>query len=181
MVYSLKPIYDLLLDANSKVKKYKLQAKHERQQHVICWSCHVSYVSMLLENNLTENKIACAQKMFVQFCNFYVQLFGEECCKFPNFHWASHIFSDCREWGYTRFFWALLYELKHKEFKQCNDRSNHKFTEWNGAEYEKLKRQLLIRYPWLRKESKKWFAPLTPGQYIIYRPSNNEPHMIGKV
>ena len=31
MVYSLKPIYDLLLDANSKVKKYKLQAKHERQ------------------------------------------------------------------------------------------------------------------------------------------------------
>ncbi|KAG2373249.1 hypothetical protein C9374_012352 [Naegleria lovaniensis] len=171
LAFSVHPIYQVL------VKNSKLQGRSMvlRKKHVLCWSCHVSFVSHLLQDNLTTVGIEKARSSYIKFCKFFLELFKSKSCKFPNFHWIAHIFEDCLEWGSPRFFWALLFELKHKEFKQFNDSSNHKNVESRACEFEKLRRQIFINYLWYRTKciSEKWFPPLQSGQYIIFKDETN--------
>ncbi|EFC48229.1 predicted protein [Naegleria gruberi] len=162
--YSIPIIYKLIYSN----KELKHISQEKRTRHVVCWVEHIAWTSMLLRNEVTILSIEKSKSIFLQFREHYVELYPNKCHN-VNFHWVTHLFEDCQEWGSPRYFWALLFELKHKLFKKFNDGSNHKDVEKRGAAFEKLHVSLNAKYPWLRKKSKQWFKAIAPNQYLMFK------------
>ncbi|EFC46396.1 predicted protein [Naegleria gruberi] len=167
VVFSCPIIYDFLINNKNHCDvSFSLKKKH-----IICWSNHVEYVLSLIQDLVSPSNIEIAKLKHFNFRKQVISLYGNGNFTNPNFHWNSHIFEDCLKWGNARFFWALLFELKHKVFKQFNDSSNHKNLEQRGANFEKLQRQININYPWVRNQSenKKWIPIVQNKEFILFK------------
>ncbi|EFC36411.1 predicted protein [Naegleria gruberi] len=115
------------------------------------WILHLQYFIRLLRGNYTHDDIVYCEKVFTKFQSIFTYCFGKDNCQFPNYHWATHIFEDCVLFGDVTWFWALIFELKHSEFKQFNDRSNNKLLEVRGLQHEVGMNTLFADYPFTRR------------------------------
>jgi hypothetical protein len=146
---------------------------------------HLGYFFILIKTRIKKQDISNAEQLWLKFRRKCLNLFGREKLDFPNYHWGNHMFEDCQKLGSLRFFWALLFELKHKEFKRSFDRGNKKNMEEHAAEKEKIVRELKLNYPTIVRKydllKKKQISPgkLRVGDYIIL--SLNQIKTVGKI
>jgi hypothetical protein len=157
-------------------------SNEEKMNLYNCWFYLNELNFNSLSDTINEKVLEKITDAIIKFKKYFKLTFGKENSEFPNFHWADHLVEDISYYGSPKFFWAMIFELKHSVFKSFNDSSNNKNVEENGAKSQMEKKKILCDYPELREliknESLKNISKLKKENYVLVK---NETMFVGKV